>query len=65
VIQNVTDLCDFPDPCDKTTEQLSKLSLHALNNNQLIFSFEQIKAFCPQIQDTSARLWAVASCGAC
>ena len=54
--QTVTDLCDFPDPCDKIIEQLSKLSLHALNNNQLIFTSEQTKAFCPQIQDTPATI---------
>ena len=46
---NITDLTDLPDPYNKIIQQLSKLSLKALNNNQLVFSLEEITAACPDI----------------
>ena len=46
---NITDLTDLPDPYNKIIQQLSKLSLEALNNNQLVFTLEEITAACPDI----------------
>jgi len=40
VPQPITDLNNLPDPCGKIIQQLPKLSLQALNNNQLIFTLE-------------------------
>ena len=50
VAQPITDLNNLPDPFGKVIQQLSKLSLQALNNNQLIFTLEQIKSLCPQLE---------------
>jgi len=47
----IMDLQNLPNPCGKIIEQLSMLSLQALNNNQLIFTLEQIKTFCPHLED--------------
>ena len=49
--RRVTDLTNLPDPCKNIIQQLSKLSLESLNNNQLVFTFEKIKAACPDIED--------------
>ena len=45
----ITDLTNLPDPCSKIIQQLSKFSLEALNNNKLVFTFDEIKAACPDI----------------
>ena len=45
----ITDLTNLPDPCSKIIQQLSKYSLKALNNNKLVFTFDEIKAACPDI----------------
>ena len=45
----ITDLTSLPDPCGKIIQQLSKFSLEALNNNKLVFTFDEIKAACPDI----------------
>ena len=50
VKQPITDLNNLPEPYGKFIEQLSKLSLQALNSNQLIFTLDQIKQFCPQVE---------------
>ena len=50
VTQPITDLNNLPYPCGKIIQQLSKLSLQALNNNQLIITLEQIKSVCPQLE---------------
>ena len=47
----ITDLQNLPDPCGKIIEQLSMLSLQALNNNQLIFTSEQVNTCCPHLED--------------
>ena len=47
--KHITDLTDLPDPYNKIIQQLSKLSLEALNNNQLVFTLEEITAACPDI----------------
>ena len=46
---NITDLTDLPDPYNRIIQQLSKLSLEALNNNQLVFTLEEITVACPDI----------------
>ena len=46
---NITNLTDLPDPYNKIIQQLSKLSLKALNNNQLVFTLEEITAACPDM----------------
>ena len=46
---NITKLTDLPEPYNKIIQQLSKLSLKALNNDKLIFTFEEIKASCPDM----------------
>ena len=48
----ITNLADLPEPCNRIIEQLSKLSLEALNNNQLIFTLDEITAACPDIAAT-------------
>ena len=45
----ITDLTNLPDPYNKIIQQLSKFSLEALNNNRLVFTFNEIKAACPDI----------------
>ena len=45
----ITDLTNLPDPCGKIIQQLSKFSLKALNNNKLVFTFDEIKVACPDI----------------
>ena len=45
----ITDLTKLPDPYNKIIQQLSKFSLEALNNNRLVFTFDEIKAACPDI----------------
>ena len=46
---NITKLTDLPKPYNKIIQQLSKLSLEALNDDKLIFTFEEIKASCPDM----------------
>ena len=46
---NITDLTNLPDPYNRIIQQLSKLSLEALNNNKLIFTLEEITGSCPDI----------------
>ena len=42
-------LTDFPEPYNKIIQQLSQLSLEALNVNKLIFTLDDIEAACPDI----------------
>jgi len=49
-LQPITDLDNLPEPCGTIVQQLSQLSLEALNNNQLIFTLELIKSVCPQVE---------------
>ena len=46
---DITDLTDLPQPYNRIIQQLSKLSLDALNNNKLIFTLPEITAACPDI----------------
>ena len=57
---NITKLTDLPEPYNKIIQQLSKLSLEALNDDKLIFTFEEIKATCPDITATPG---AINGCG--
>ena len=45
----ITDLTSLPDPCSKIIQHLSKFSLEALNNNKLVFTFDEITEACPDI----------------
>ena len=54
--QPITDINNLPEPYVKFIQQLSKLSLQALNNNQLIFTLDQIKQFCPQVESIPGAL---------
>ena len=49
---NITNLTDLPEPYNRIIQQLSKLSLEALNNNKLIFTHDEIKTACPDIAAT-------------
>ena len=46
---NITDLTALPQPYNRIIQQLSKLSLEALNSNKLIFTLDDITAACPGI----------------
>ena len=47
--RNITNLTNLPKPYNRIIEQLSKLSLEALNSNKLIFTLDEITAACPDI----------------
>ena len=46
---NITQLSDLPEPYNKIIQQLSKLSLEALNDDKLTFTSDEIKAACPAL----------------
>ena len=48
--QAITDINNLPEPYSKFIQQLSNLSLQALHKNQLIFTLDEIKQFCPQVE---------------
>ena len=52
----ITDINNLPEPYGKFIQQLSKLSLQALNKNQLIFTLDEIKQFCPQVESIPGAL---------
>ena len=54
--QVITDINNLPEPYGKFIQQLSKLSLQALNKNQLIFTLDEIKQFCPQVESIPGAL---------
>ena len=54
--QAITNINNLPEPYGKFIQQLSKLSLQALNNNQLIFTLDEIKQFCPQVESIPGAL---------
>ena len=43
------ELATLPKPYNTVVEQLSKMSFEGLNNNQLIFTFKEVRAACPDI----------------
>ena len=46
---NIKQLTDLPEPYSKILKQLSKLALQALNNNQLVFTYEEMQTACLNI----------------
>jgi len=44
----IMDFQDLPEPCRTDIQQLAKLSFETLNDNKVIFIFEEIRAFCPE-----------------
>ena len=54
--QPITDIHNLPGPYGKFIQQLSKLSLQALNSNQLIFTLDEIKQSCPQVESIPGAL---------
>ena len=46
----ITDLTNLPKPYNEIIEQLSTLSLQALNKHKLVFTLDEIKAVCPDIE---------------
>ena len=54
--QPITDINNLPEPYGQFIQQLSKLCLHAINNYQLIFTLDQIKQWCPQVESIPGAL---------
>ena len=54
--QSITDINNLPEPYGKFIQQLSQLSLQAINNNQLIFTLDEIKQCCPQVESIPGAL---------
>ena len=54
--QVITDINDLPELYGKFIQQLSNLSLQALHKNQLIFTLDEIKQFCPQVESIPGAL---------
>ena len=52
----ITDLASLPEPCNKIINQLSMLSLDALNLNKLIFTLDEIKVACLDFETTSGAI---------
>ena len=48
-LTKLPNLTYLPEPYNKIIQQLSKLSLEALNDDKLIFTLDEIKAACPDI----------------
>ncbi|XP_065885615.1 protein NLRC5-like isoform X2 [Dysidea avara] len=48
----ITGLTTLPKPYKKIVKQLAKFSLEALNNNKLVFTYEHIRAACPDMVAT-------------
>lgn len=48
----ITELSNLPEPYKKIVKQLTKLSLGALNKDQLVFTLKEINAACPDIAVT-------------
>jgi len=45
--QDYIDLDNLPHPIDEVIQQLSSLSLQALDKNQFVFTLDEVKAVCP------------------
>lgn len=45
----ITDLAKLPEPWKTIIEHLSRLSFKTLNDNKLVFTFDEVKADCPGI----------------
>jgi len=53
---SVDDLYSFPQKYQKILKKLSKLCLEALEKNDIVFSFEDIKLACPSIEEVPGAL---------
>ena len=51
-LTDLPNLANLPEPYNRIVKQLSKLSLEALNYDKLIFTYDEIKVFCPDITAT-------------
>ena len=49
--KSILDFADFPDPYYQIIWNLSVLSLQALDINRLVFTLEEVKKFCPEIEN--------------
>ena len=47
----ITNLSNLPEPYDRVIEEFSMLSLQGLDQNKLIFTLDEIKDKCPDIED--------------
>ena len=45
--ENITDLENLPNPFKKVFKELCTLSLKAIDNNQLVFTLDEVKSCCP------------------
>ena len=45
----IPDLANLPEPYNAIVKQLSKLALEGINNNKLIFTLQEMRAACPDI----------------
>ena len=54
--QAIMDIFSLPKPYGEFMQQLSRLSLQALNENQLVFTLHEIKHFCPQVENIPGAL---------
>ena len=54
--EDITDIKSLPSPYKHIIEQLAILSLKALGNNQLVFTFNEIKAACPDFDVVSGAI---------
>ena len=54
--QAIIDINSLPEPYGKFIQQLSNLSLQALHKNQLIFTLDEVKQFCPQVESIPGAL---------
>jgi len=50
VEDTIPNLDNLPEPFSKILKQLSKLALDGLNNNKLIFTLQEMRAACPDIE---------------
>ena len=52
----ITSLTDLPAPYKSIIKQLSKLALDSLDSQKLVFTFDEIKMACPEIEDVPGAL---------
>ena len=54
LIANQTSLANLPEPHNTIIKQFSMLSLKPLNDNRLVFTYNDIKEMCPDIASPGA-----------
>ena len=50
---NFTDVKSLPDQYNEIIKGVSEFCLNSINKGQLLFNFEEVKTFCPSIENTS------------